>query len=159
MTPQPTNSNTRPKTLMLVASGGGHWVELIRLRPAFEGHRQVYVTTTTGYESDVEGHAYHVVPDANRWNKLRLMWLVVRLLFLLLRVRPDVIVSTGAAPGYLAMRMGKWFGARAVWVDSIANVEELSLSGQMAGKCADLWLTQWEHLTTPQGPHCQGAVL
>jgi hypothetical protein len=38
-------------------------------------------------------------------------------------------------------------GARTIWLDSIANVDELSLSGQMAGRFADLWLTQWPHLT------------
>lgn len=70
-----------------------------------------------------------------------------------------MIISTGAAPGYFALRMGKWFRARTVWVDSIANVEELSLSGARAGRHADLWLTQWEHLAQPGGPEYRGSVL
>ena len=72
---------------------------------------------------------------------------------------PDVVVSTGAAPGYAAIRFAGWIGAKTIWVDSIANVEELSLSGRMAGRIADLWLTQWEHLAGPQGPHFEGSVL
>jgi UDP-N-acetylglucosamine:LPS N-acetylglucosamine transferase len=78
---------------------------------------------------------------------------------ILLRERPDVIISTGAAPGYFALRLGKWFGARTIWVDSIANVEKLSLSGQRVGKYADLWLTQWPHLARPEGPYFMGGVL
>ena len=46
-----------------------------------------------------------------------------------MRLRPDVVITTGAAPGYFAVRIGKLLGARVVWVDSIANAEELSLSG------------------------------
>jgi hypothetical protein len=33
-----------------------------------------------------------------------------------------------------------------VWIDSVANVEELSLSGRLASERVDLCLTQWPHL-------------
>jgi hypothetical protein len=59
-----------------------------------------------------------------------------------------VVVSTGAAPGYIAIRLGKLLGARTVWIDSVANVEELSLSGRMVSGRADLCLTQWPHLAS-----------
>jgi hypothetical protein len=69
------------------------------------------------------------------------------------------VISTGAAPGYFAVRIGKLFGARTIWVDSVANAEELSLSGKEAGRHVDLWLTQWPHLARPEGPHFKGNVL
>ena len=69
------------------------------------------------------------------------------------------MISTGAAPGYFALRMGRWFRARTVWVDSIANVEELSLSGAKVRPYADLYLTQWEHLAVEGGPTYAGSVL
>ncbi len=65
---------------------------------------------------------------------------------LVVRVRPRVIVSTGAAPGFFALRIGSLIGAKTLWVDSFANAEELSLSGRKASKFADLALTQWKHL-------------
>jgi hypothetical protein len=49
-------------------------------------------------------------------------------------------------------------GARTVWLDSIANVEILSRAGRLAGPIADLWLTQWPHLASEEGPHCAGSV-
>jgi hypothetical protein len=79
--------------------------------------------------------------------------------WIICKERPDIVISTGAAPGYLAIRVGKLFGARSVWVDSIANAEQLSMSGAMAGRYADLWLTQWPDLAKPDGPHYRGAVL
>jgi UDP-N-acetylglucosamine:LPS N-acetylglucosamine transferase len=72
---------------------------------------------------------------------LKVMWLIIR-------IRPHFVVSTGAAPGLAALQIGKLIGARTVWIDSLANSEELSLAGVMAKRFADLWLTQWPHLTT-----------
>ena len=145
--------------VMLVASSGGHWVQLNRLAPAFEGMEKIYVTTEERYRSTVSSDRFLLVPDASRWNKLRVLWLAVVMLKYILTVRPDVVVSTGAAPGFFALLFGKKLGAKTIWLDSIANVDELSMSGRMAGKYADLWFTQWEHLAHPEGPFYKGAVL
>ncbi|MFZ9916397.1 MAG: UDP-N-acetylglucosamine--LPS N-acetylglucosamine transferase, partial [Phycisphaerales bacterium] len=83
-----------------------------------------------------------------RWDRLRLIWMAVRVALLVMRLRPSVIISTGAAPGYVALRIGRLLGARTVWVDSFANAAELSLSGRKALSFADLTLTQWPHLGT-----------
>jgi UDP-N-acetylglucosamine:LPS N-acetylglucosamine transferase len=147
-----------PIRVLAISSGGGHWLELIRVRDALAGCRVTWATVNAGYRHDVKGEEFAVIPDATRWNKLRLLWLAASVLVLLLRVRPHVVLSTGAAPGYIALRFAKLLGARTIWLDSFANIEELSLSGRMAGRCADLWLTQWPELARPEGPHCRGAV-
>ena len=147
------------KKVMLVASSGGHWVQLNRLYPAFEGMEKIYVTTEERYRSTVDSARFLVVPDASRWNKLKTLWLALVMLKHVLTVRPDIVVSTGAAPGFFALLFGKALGAKTIWLDSIANVDELSMSGRMAGKYADLWFTQWEHLARPEGPFYKGAVL
>jgi UDP-N-acetylglucosamine:LPS N-acetylglucosamine transferase len=74
-------------------------------------------------------------------------------------LRPDVVVSTGAAPGYFALRFGRLFGARTLWIDSIANVEEVSLSGRRIAPYVDAALTQWKHLEVTPGFRHRGAVL
>ncbi len=155
----PGTAPTRAPRVLLVSSGGGHWVQLLRLRPAFEGCDTSYVCVRPGYGVDVPGCRYFAVNDATRWNKFALVLLAVRLLIVVLRVRPDVVVSTGAAPGYFALRFGKLLGARTVWLDSIANVERLSMTGTLVRRYADRWLTQWSHLAAPGGPDFEGAVL
>lgn len=149
----------KPQKILAISSGGGHWVQLIRLRPAFEGHQVLFATVATGYRDEIGDVPFRVIPDATRWSKWGIVRSAIAILILLARVRPDIIISTGALPGYLAVRFGHLFGARTVWLDSIANVEVLSLSGKEIGPYADLWLTQWEHLARPEGPHFQGAVL
>ena len=168
------------RRVLAVASGGGHWIQLRRLRPAWAGCAVTYVTTRAGYRAEVAREAHEMsgqapdaqhdtppprfftVPDANRWQPLRLLRQLAAIAWIVLRTRPHAVVTTGAAPGYFAIRLGRLIGARTVWIDSIANAEELSLSGRRAGAHVDLWLTQWEHLAAPDGepgPRFRGAVL
>jgi hypothetical protein len=118
-----------------------------------------FVTVNPAYQSDVPTQRVRFVNDATRWDKLGLIKMLARITWILLSERPDVVVSTGAAPGYFALRIGKWLGARTIWLDSIANVEQLSMAGRKVGRHADLWLTQWPHLARPEGPYFVGAVL
>jgi len=60
--------------------------------------------------------------------------------------RPDVVISTGAAAGCMLCFLGKMFGTKVVWIDSITNVERISLSGRMVRYIADLFLVQWPEL-------------
>ena len=154
-----TKAPERRTRVLAVASGGGHWVQLLRLRPALAYYDRAYVTVDRAYQQTVGDDRFYVVTDATRWNKFKLMWMVAQIAWVLMRERPDVIISTGAAPGYVAIRLGKWMGARTLWLDSIANVEQLSMSGQKLRGFADLWLTQWPHLAQPDGPTHAGTVL
>lgn len=149
----------RPQRILAIASGGGHWVQLLRLRPAWEGCRVTFVTVDRAYAADVPGARFYAIVDATRWNKLKLLWMALQIAWILVRVRPDVVVSTGAAPGFFALRLGRLLGARTVWLDSIANVEQLSMTGRLVGHFADLWLTQWPHLAQPAGPRFLGTTL
>jgi UDP-N-acetylglucosamine:LPS N-acetylglucosamine transferase len=100
-----------------------------------------------------------VVRDASRWTKFGLIVQAFQVFWLIVRLRPETVLSTGAAPGFFGLLFGKLLGARTIWLDSLANVEQVSLSGRLARRCADLWLTQWPHLAKPEGPHYAGAVL
>lgn len=164
--------STSPPRILAIASSGGHWVQLRRLRPAWEGCQVTYVSTSASRSKEILQEitdncetppSFFVVVEASRWEKFKLVRQLLQIIKILLQVRPNVIISTGAAPGFFALRFGKLLGARTIWVDSIANAEELSLSGQKVGACADLWLTQWEHLAVKNGtnktPRYEGKVI
>jgi UDP-N-acetylglucosamine:LPS N-acetylglucosamine transferase len=152
--------NPKHRTSVLaVASGGGHWIQLMRLRPALNDCDCTYVTVNPENRVDVPDSRFYCIPDANRSTKLRLLGLCFRLLYIIFRERPAAIISTGAAPGYLAIRIGRALGARGLFIDSIANAERLSLSGQLASHHADLMLTQWPELAGGQAVQYRGAVL
>jgi UDP-N-acetylglucosamine:LPS N-acetylglucosamine transferase len=145
--------------LLAVSSGGGHWVQLLRVSPAFAKCNVTFVTVHESYRAQVADRRFYAVNDATRWNKLGLIRMTLKLTWIILKEKPQVVISTGAAPGYIALRLAGLMGARTIWLDSMANVERLSLSGQKIGPHADLWLTQWAHLERPDGPHYAGSVL
>jgi UDP-N-acetylglucosamine:LPS N-acetylglucosamine transferase len=130
-----------------------------RLRPLLDKFEVIYVSVDRSYGHDVDGRPMHVVRDASRWNKIGLVVQALQVLWILLRHRPDVVISTGAAPGFFGLLFGKVLGSRTVWIDSLANVATVSLSGRLVRRHADLWLTQWPHLARPEGPQYAGAVL
>ena len=132
---------------------------MTRVLPSLEGH-DVRVLTTDPYVREQRPDLrVRVVNDANEQRKGALLLQALRVAVAVAVERPRVVISTGASVGYFALRVGKMLGARTIWVDSIANVERVSKSGMLARGCADLWLTQWEHLAAPDGPEFAGTVL
>ena len=134
--------------VLAIASAGGHWIELLRLMPAFQGEAIVFVSTDKSFSDSVPGHLFYNVPDANRWNKFKLMYMALCVAAIIIRLRPKTIVSTGAAPGLIGIIAGRLLGAKTIWIDSIANVEKISMSGRIALNFAHKFYTQWPHLST-----------
>jgi UDP-N-acetylglucosamine:LPS N-acetylglucosamine transferase len=167
--PDSRNSNGRLRVLA-IASGGGHWVQLLRMRPAWDGCDVAYATSHADYQRDVRPTGsktfarFYTFPDANINQKLRLVRQLAAVASIMLRERPDVVISTGASAGYFALRIAKYLRRRTIWVDSIANVEKMSLAGKNVKRFADLWLTQWPDLARTSAPNIPmprhfGAVL
>lgn len=136
--------------ILVIASGGGHWVELLRLMPAFEDMDVVYVSTMANGSSTVPGQKFYCIPDANRWNKLKLTKIFLNVHKIISLEKPDVILSTGAAPGLMGVISGRMSGIRTIWIDSIASTQKLSLSGRIALKFVDRFYTQWPDLASPR---------
>ena len=148
------------KRILAITSGGGHWIEMLRIRPAFEGCEVAFASVFPDYSNDVEGHRFYTITNFSRFNIVPLFKLIPEVFFILLKERPHVVITTGAAPPLVALAIaGLFFRSKTIWIDSIANVEHLSTSGRLARYVADIWLTQWAHLATAEGPQHWGAVV
>ena len=146
--------------ILAAASGGGHWIQLNRLRAAFEGFDIVYVTTEAHLADMVKGARCLRVRDATRKNRLSLFITLCQAISIVLRERPQVIITTGALPGLMLLIAGKTLvGARTIWIDSIANPKKLSGSGKLARRFADTRLSQWPSVAQKENIECWGAVL
>jgi hypothetical protein len=133
-------------------------VQLLRLRSAFEGCDVTFASNATcaptadpaanpAADPAIMGSApFCQIPDANLTTKFALVRLATRVLMLVLRIRPDVIVTTGAACGFFALMAGRLVGARGVFVDSIANADALSLSARLVLRMGGCVFTQWPEL-------------
>jgi UDP-N-acetylglucosamine:LPS N-acetylglucosamine transferase len=133
--------------ICLAASAGGHLTQLLQTAGSWREYPVFFVTTSKVVEEELLriGPVY-IVNECNRRHPLKVMRAILMCITVIRRCRPNVVISTGAAPGFLMCAIGKMAGARVVWLDSITNVKRLSLSGRLVRPFADLVLTQWPEL-------------
>jgi len=155
------------KKILAVSSAGGHWTQIRLLSSSFNHYETHYVTTnrnkntstTSPENSDLNSKNLNIVVDADLSTKFKLLRLSWQIFIVVLKVRPDVVISTGAAPGFFAILFGKLIGAKTIWIDSMANYSKLSISGDKARRYCDLFLTQWPHLANEDKVKHAGSVL
>lgn len=129
------------------------------LHPAFAGHDCLFVTTLAGLPERAGMDRFAIVRDCHAGRPAQTMVCAAQMAAILLKFRPDRIVTTGALPGFLALALGKLVGAKGLWIDSVANGEELSAAGRMARRFASVHLSQWSHVAKVAGSRFEGRVL
>ena len=145
--------------VLAASSGGGHLEQMALIAAAFDGCETIFATPATGQAQHLGLGDAIAIPDCNLTQPLRAFWCLCVTFSLVRRTRPDVVVTTGAAPGFFCLFWAHFMGARTLWIDSVANAESLSLSGRLARRFADRCLTQWEDLADPSRIEFAGSVL
>jgi len=129
------------------------------LRSTLDNYDVRFVTTHAAIARQRGIERVDTLPDCNKDRPVRSLLCAFAALRVVAKHRPDTIVSTGAAPGLFCIIAGRLTGARTMWIDSVANGEELSMCGKLSRRLAHVCLSQWEHLATdPRVRYC-GSVL
>lgn len=138
----------KTKKVLAVSSIGGHWIQLLRItRPLEKDFIVEYMCTHIKCATMVENKKFYQTKDFSRWDAYKILPALIKDIRLLKRSEPDVVITTGAAPGLVCLLAAKLCGIKTIWIDSIANVEHLSASGRIAKKIANRVYTQWPDLT------------
>ena len=151
-------AGSKPR-LLAIASAGGHWVQLQRMRAAFDDFDVAYVSTSTDSMNQVAGHRFYAIPDASRFKLRPFIPVFLAAVRIMLKERPQAIVTTGAAPGLPFILLGRLMLSRTLWIDSIANSERLSGSGRIARKVAHRTISQWADVAESEGVPFWGRVI
>ena len=154
------DANKKTKVLA-IASPGGHWIQLNKIcNPLEEQFDMVYVTPGAQYASAAKNsRKVLTITDASADSKHKLLPLAFQLIKIFIQEKPKAIISTGAAPGAIAFLIAKVLPIKTIWVDSIANVSQLSRSGRMVKKHANKVITQWEPLSDGEKVIYKGSIL
>lgn len=134
-----------PDRVLLVASGGGHAVQLFHLASWWHDRARLWVTfdqedTRSLLAGEQVLRAYQPT-TRNLKNLCRNAVLALRVVH---RYRPDVVVSTGAAVALPFFLAGRLFGARTVYLEVYDRVDSATVTGRLCYPFASLFLVQWE---------------
>jgi len=138
--------------ICLVCSHGGHLTEMEMLYPAMTGYEKFLVTyrsqrtekTNLGQRKYLLDHV-----GTNAWRATKLIY---KAMVILLRERPDVVLSIGAEIAIPFLWFGKLMGAKTVYIESWCRVNTKSLTGPLVYPIVDLFLIQWPSLANEYGP-------
>jgi UDP-N-acetylglucosamine transferase subunit ALG13 len=156
------NLSYRVKNLKicLICSSGGHLIEMQKIRDAFNSE-DVFLVTHRDKFLNWDGDPkklYQIdnvlVGKANT-NKIMKLFLFgyyfllvgTAELLILLREKPELIVSTGSAIAIPMFLIGKMMGIRTIFIESVCRVKTLSLSGRIVYPVTNAFLVQWQELT------------
>ncbi len=164
----------------LVATHGGHMSELLELLPAFEGHDLMLVTHHSSRDSELKyfGKTYFTpagftsIGPLSRimFRNATFMWIFLGFsilaifpwtLYVLLREKPRVIISTGAEVAIPFFLLGRLLRMRTIYIEGIARVVSASRTSKILYPFSDVFLVQWEELLNTYGPKAEygGSVL
>jgi beta-1,4-N-acetylglucosaminyltransferase len=144
-----------PIRMLVVLGDGGHTTEMIELLkllgPNYE-YSYMMSTLDTISEGKIpwEGPMYRVpVPlgkHASERNLISVMRSSLKQLGVLLRVRPQVILSTGSSIALPISACGRLLGVKVIHVETGSRVRTMSSTGKMMYRIAHLFFVQWEPL-------------
>lgn len=131
------------------ASSGGHLEEILCLGRMRETCPHFFITETAAGMDSLSGEKVCALPQLKRTDpaiSLLLAKAFVRTARCLRSERPDIVISTGALATIPAIVLGRFFGAKVVYIESQARTSSLSLTGKVAWRFADAFFVQWESL-------------
>jgi UDP-N-acetylglucosamine:LPS N-acetylglucosamine transferase len=144
----PSPGPERNVDVLLVCSAGGHLLQLFLLRDAWAGLGTAWVThdkddsrSLLGEERVYFGHGPTTRNVPNLLRNIRLAWRLLRLL------RPEVVLTTGAALAVPFAWLGRLFGSRVVYVESMTRIDRPSLSCRLVRPIASRTYVQWPDLS------------
>ena len=134
--------------LVFAASSGGHYEQLMMLKPLMERHDSCVVTEKTSYNAKSDIRTYYMV-QVNRKEILFIPKMIVnsfRAVRIIFKEKPDAIICTGVLAMIPLCLIGKMKGCKLIYLESFAKVTSATLSGKLLYKYADRFYVQWESM-------------
>ncbi len=137
------------KKICFAASTGGHFEQLLMLRPLMEKYDSFIITEKTGYKVLKDTDRVYYLSQVNRKEKTWLFAMLINAfhsLGIYLKERPDVVICTGVLAMIPMCLLCKLFGGKLIYIESFAKVTSPTETGKLMYKFADRFYVQWESM-------------
>lgn len=134
--------------ICFIASTGGHFEQLMMLKPLMNKYESFIVTEKTNY-SVIKSNKVYYLRQVNRNEKKYIIEMIYNFftsLKIFLKERPDFVISTGALATIPMCIIAKIFRKKVIFIESFAKVNSPTLTGKLIYKFADRFYVQWEEM-------------
>jgi len=131
--------------ICLVCSAGGHLTEALKIGENIAGEKFYATFYSPHLDETLDGKEYHVVMDPRR-NPARFAINFLQAFSLLVKKRPDVIISTGAGVTFSFCLLGKMLGSKIIYVECGCRVTKPSIAARLIYPLSDLFIVRWKPL-------------
>jgi len=133
--------------ICFVGSSGGHLVHLYMLKAFWQDKERFWCTfDKDDAKSLLEGEkVYPVYYPSNRSIKA-LFINSLRAIKILREEKPDIIISSGAAPAIPFFWFGKIKKTKTVYIEVFDRIDKPTLSGLVCYPVTDLFIVQWDEM-------------
>lgn len=135
--------------IVFAASSGGHFEQLMMLKPLMEKYDSILVTEKTDYSMGKTDVKTYYLKQINRKELLFLPKFIgntFRSLRIIIKERPKVMITTGVLAIIPMALLIKLFGGKLIYIESFAKVTSKTLSGKLLYRFADRFYVQWEEM-------------
>lgn len=141
------------KRVIFTSSAGGHYSELCELNELMDKYNSFLLTEDhemmVEYKKQNKARSWYLRPGTKE-HLLRFLWNfpfnIAKSFKVYLKVRPDVVIATGAHTTVPICYIAKMFGKKVIFIETFANITTKTLSGKLVYPIADLFLVQWEEM-------------
>jgi len=141
------------KKVLFIASTGGHFSELMQLSKLFEKYDYHIITektkTNTNLVEKYPGRVDYLIFGSKDHLFSYIFKFIAncfKSVYLFLKIRPKVIITTGTHTAVPICYIGKILGSKIIFIETFANSQTKTLSGRLVYPVADLFLVQWESM-------------
>lgn len=137
------------KKICFIASTGGHFEQLMMLKPLMNKCDSFIVTEKTKYSVIKDNKKVYYLRQVNRSEKTfipKMIFNSIKTIEIFFMEKPDVIISTGALSTIPMCIFAKLFRKKLIFIESFAKVNSPTLTGKLLYKFADQFYVQWEDM-------------
>lgn len=135
--------------ICFAASSGGHFEQLMMLKPLMEKYDSFILTEKTKYASKNSDIPVFFVPQVNRHEKT-MVFNLLKNIFLSIKIfakeKPDVVICTGVLAIIPMCLIAKLCRKKLIYIESFAKINSPTLTGKLMYKFADKFYVQWESM-------------
>lgn len=139
--------------VMFISSTGGHLSELLQLKPLIDKYDSYIITEKTKSNLSLKDKfpnkvGYLVYGTKRKFitYPFKLLYNSLKSLYYYIKIRPKVIITTGTHTAGPMCCIGKIFGSKIIYIETLANSNTKTSTGRLIYHFADLFIVQWESM-------------